>query len=353
MDARGSPLTWRAALSHAFALALAFGLVVTLALLLRPLLLLLAGAVIALALATVVDWLERWLPRTAAVVLVYLTLLAAVGLVGWIVLPPLVSQAQSLAAAAPDLVVRGQEWLDRWDPLPVNQDQVVGAAQRLLGRIAGLLVSLPARVLSVTLDITLVLAMSAYLLLAGPALHRFMLSLVAPRHRQTADSVLREMGRTMGGYVRGTLLDGLIVAVLVYVGLALIGVQFPLVLALIAFTGELVPVLGPIVAGAPAVAIALLDGWQRALIALVFYVVMQQFESYVLLPNIMRRQADIPPLLTLFALVAGAALAGFLGALLALPLSGAIRIFVLRVVAPAVRRWSGAESVETAADPPT
>ena len=76
---------------------------------------------------------------------------------------------------------------------------------------------------------------------------------------------------------------------------------------------------------------------------LAFYFVLQQVETHLLLPNVMRAQADIPPLLTVFALIAGGAIAGFLGALLAVPTLGAMRVLVLRVVAPSIRRWSGAE----------
>lgn len=199
------------------------------------------------------------------------------------------------------------------------------------------------RLLSASLEIVLILGMSAYLVAAGPALYRFALSLLPAHRRDHAAEVLQQMGQTMGGYVRGVVLDGFIVAVIVYVGLRIIGLDYPLVLAIVAFLGELIPVLGPLLAGIPAVGIALFHSWELALIVFLFYFVVQQIESYVILPNIMSKQADIPPLLTLFALLAGGALGGIFWALLALPLSGALRVFVLLVVAPAIRRWTGAD----------
>ena len=87
------------------------------------------------------------------------------------------------------------------------------------------------------------------------------------------------------------------------------------------------------------------------MLVLGFYLVLQQFESHVLMPNIMHKQADVPPLLAILALLAGASLAGILGAMIAIPLAGALRVIVVRVASPAVRRWSGAEGVGGAVEP--
>jgi hypothetical protein len=86
---------------------------------------------------------------------------------------------------------------------------------------------------------------------------------------------------------------------------------------------------------------ALLDPPVQAPNVAIFYVIVQQIESNIVEPNIMARRTDMPPLLVLFALLAGGLVAGVLGAIIAIPLAGALRILVLRVVAPAVRRWTG------------
>ena len=330
---------------------LGFALLQLVWLLAKPIGLLLAAMVLASALMPLVDLLTRWMPRMPAILLVYLALLATVGGIGWLVIPPLVGQARALVEAAPTLIEQGRAWFDRWDAVPFDDDQIVGHAGSSIAGAGGFLVSLPLRILSALLEIMLVVAMSAYLVAAGPGLARFIRSLVPPRHRDHAADVLGEMWRTMGGYVRGVVLDGLIVAAITYAGLLIIGVPYPLVLALVAFLGELIPVAGPMIAGAPAVGLALTDSPLLALVVLAFYFAVQQFESYVILPHIMKKQADIPPLLTLFALLAGGALAGVFGAILAIPLSGALRVFVLRVAAPALRRWTGSADAAEAAAP--
>ena len=336
----GSTNWWRGAVIGAGAVALALAILAALWLLARPLSLLLAAIVLAEAVAPVVARLEHRLPRALAVVGVYLSLALALGGIAWAVVPPLIGQTSALITDAPMLVERTRGLAERWNP--GGGGLLVGSMQSTVTRLGGALLALPFAIISSITEIVLVLVMSAYWLVAAPALRRFALSLVPEGDREQVAAVLDEMGRTVGGYVRAAVIHMPIVGVIVYVGLLTIGVSFPLVLALVAAVGELIPLLGPFIAAVPAVAIALLHSPGQAVTVLVFYVVVQQLESNILMPNIMRRQADIPPLLALFALFAGAEIGGVLGALIAIPLAGALRVLVVRLIAPAVRRWTGA-----------
>ena len=333
-------VAWRSIVLGAIALAVAFELLDFLHLLARPLAILLAAIVLAEALAPVVGWLERRLPRGLAIGLVYLLLLALVAGLGWLLLPPLVEQAQTLVANWPELLERARGWLYRFDQL--GGDRLAAAVQSRLGGLLSTLMALPLALFTSVTELVLVIAMSAYWLAAAPALRRFALSLFPARQRERAGDVLGEMGVTMGGYVRGALLNALIIGSLTYVGLLVIGLDYPLVLALVAGVLEVVPIIGPIVAAVPALAIALLDSPTKALIVLGFYVALQQLEGNLVTPYVMRSQSDIPALLVLFAVFAGGTVGGVLWALVAIPLAGALQVLVLRVVAPAVRRWSGA-----------
>ena len=339
MDGAPSAAWWRGAVVVASALVLALALRDLASLLARPLALIFLAVVVGEAMKPVAARLERRLPRALAVVVVYLALLLAVGGIVWVTVPPLVGQARGLIASGPDLVAQGREWLDHWDP--GGGGQLAAFVQSQLVRLSGGLVALPLTILASLLEILLVLFLSVYWLLTAPALHRFARSLLPSDQRRLADEVLQEIGQTMGGYVRATAIDALIVAALVYAGLRVIGVDFPLVLALAAALGELIPVAGPIIAAVPALAIALLDSPTQAGLVLAFYLVLQQFESHVLMPNIMHKQADVPPLLAMVAILVGAASGGVLGTIIAIPLAGAFRVLLMRVVAPAIRRWSG------------
>ena len=331
---------WRSAAIGAAALALALGLLAAVWLFARTLALLFAAVAIAEALAPLVGRQERRLPRTLAVVLVYLALVLAVAGLGWVMVPRLVAQAQELAAHAPGLVARAQEQIDRWDP--AGQQLIAAAVESTVGRFSGALLAVPFTIVSSLAQIVLVLFMALYWTLSAPKLRRFVLSLVPEQRHARVEAVLGEVGGSVGGYVRGQAIDALAVGVATYVGLLVIGIDYPLVLALIAGLAELVPVVGPIVSAVPAVAVALLDSPGQALVVLAFFVVLQQVESNILVPHTMDKQADVPPLLALVALFAGAGVGGLLGALVAIPLAGALKVLVLRVAAPALRQWSGA-----------
>lgn len=281
------------------------------------------------------------MPRVLAVLIVYLGLLLVLGIVGVLVLPPLLQQAQESIERIPELLVRARRLLGRVDL--VAEERLLQAAQSAAEGLSGTVIALPLMVLSATLEAALVIVLSIYWLLAMPALREFTLSLFPDSSRKRAGDLLGEMGQTIGGYVRGTALDGLILGVAAYAGYMLIGVSYPLVLALLAGLGGFVPFIGPLLAVIPAVLLALLDSPAKALVVIGFYIGLQQLEGNLLLPNILGRQADIPPLLVVFAFFAGGSVGGVLGAIVAIPFAAMLRVFFLRVVAPTIRHWSGAQ----------
>ncbi len=332
----------------AVALALALFLVQAFWLLARPLALLIAAIVLAQALAPIVDWLARWLPRTPAVILVYVVLLLGLGLLGWLVVPPLVEQAQRMTVEGPGLVQQVQRWVERWTP--VSSDRIADELQARLGQGGNFLVSLPVILFSTFTEILLVVVISVYWLIGAPALLRFVLSLIPGQRREHVADILGDIGSAMGGFIRAVAIDAVIVAALTYVGLLLIGLDYAVVLALLAGLAEFIPVVGPFLAAIPALALALLVSPTKALLVLAFYIALQQFEGNVLMPKIMAAQTDVPPVLGLFALLVGGTLGGILGALIALPVAAALKVIVVRVIAPVVRRWSGAEEPDGGAE---
>ena len=335
---------WRLALIGALALLLALGLLEVIEVIARPLALLVAAIVLAEALAPLVDWLAHRLNRTLAIILVYLALLLLATLVGWLLVPTLVAQARDFVPVVLQVIERAQAWIGRFD---LSEDgSLVRGLRGYASRLTDLLLSTPMTLASYLLETILVVFMSAYWLAAQPDISRFFLSLFPDAQRRRARSVLEEMGETMGGYVRGVIIDSAIIGVLVYLGLTVIGVEYTLVLALIAGLGEVIPIVGPILAAIPAIAVALLDSPTKALIVLGFYLVVQQVEGNLLTPFIMHSQTDIPPILTLFAILVGGAIGGIFWILIAIPIIGALRVLVLRVVAPAVRAWSGAATAK-------
>jgi len=327
------------------ALALGVALLAALWFFQEPLAILFIALTVAAALEPLVGWLERWLSRTLAVVVAYLALALVLSLLGALVFPPLVDQAGTMADRLPELADRAQRWLRQ--RLPISDAQILDQIVSQLAGISASLVSLPLQISSSIFDIFLVAFISLYTLIAAPHTHETILSVVPKARDEAVNRILGRIVHTMGGYVRAVSITGAIIGTLSYVGLLLIGVNFPLALAIVAGVSEFIPFIGPFVSGALMVVVALLQSPTKALITLVFVVGLQQLEGNLIAPNVMHPQTCISPLTAVFALFAGASVGGVLGALIAVPLAAATRVLVVDVLLPAVRRRTGAEPTET------
>jgi putative heme transporter len=304
----------------------------------RPLALLVAATILANALEPVVEYLMRWMRRTFAITTIYVGLFTSIVIAGAVIVPNVVSQVDDVAQTVPTLIERGRQLAAQWAPWAGSLGSSLVQPSESGG--SGV-TSLPLAIVSSAFEVVLVVFLSLYWLVAMPTLRAFLISLLPPEHIEQTRSVLEEIGQTMGGYVRGVLIEALLIGSIVFVGLTIIGVQYPLALAVLAAVGEFLPYVGPIMAAAPAVLLALLESPGLALIVIGFYVALQLVEGYVLFPLIVGSQSEIPPLLIIIGLLAGGTVGGVLGALIAIPLAGALQIVVVRVVAPAIRRRTG------------
>lgn len=321
---------WRSVPPLAAALALGMLTVTLLEMSARPLALLVLAIAVAEALKPLVDWLEPKVRRRAvAASLVFLALTAVLALLIWAVAPGLVDQFEALVRSLPQLAEELQGLLQRSGLADHLDGEAI--AGPVAGSIGSFALSIPTRILSAVVDGIVVAFLALYWLIGSRDIRRFALSLVPAEKRERAASVTAEMGDAMGGYVRGVVINSLIMGVLAWVGLMLIGVRYPLMLGLLTAMGEAVPVFGPIVVGAIVTLLALLQSVTKAIIALIFFTALTQIEGQVLTPNIMRSQTEVPQTLVLFAILVGAALGGVLGILVAIPIAAAVRVAVLRL----------------------
>ena len=331
------------------ALILGIGFLWVLRLTAWPLALLIGGVALGAGLAPLVRWVDHWLPRTAAVAVVYIFLLLIFLALLWSVVPTIITQGQEAIDQLPEFLNTLDRRLGDWLPM---QEGDVSVGEMVMGFFTGgagtsALISLPQRVLTWTAAFLVVIFVSIYALIYTPNAREFLLSLFPEgATRARVDEVAHNITEAMGGWVRGTIIDGLIVGVLTYIGLIILDYPFAIVIAVLAGLLEFIPVVGPLVTGIIIVAVGLVQSTTQALFGLAFAVILQQIESNILVPIVMRGQAHVSPLLTLIALLAGERIGGLVGALVAIPLVAGLRIFVLEVVAPAIRTWTEAPPVE-------
>ncbi len=333
---------WLVATAIAAAIVLGMGALTVVRALSAPISVLILGFTLAAALEPLVARLEQRLPRLLAVAVVYAVLAMLLAGVLWAVVPSVWNQLQGFGTGIPDIAARARQLL----PPAIGNlfgDSLTNALKsQLTGGKPGAPLSVPMAITAGLADIIAMLFVSIYTLLGKSGMREFVLSLLPKARRPRVREVMGSMADAMGGYVRGALVNGVIMGVLTAIGLLILGVRFALVLGLLTGLLEIVPVIGPILAGAIIVAFTLLQDPARAVVALIFMIALQQLEGHILVPNIMRSQSDISPVLAIVAVLAGAEVGGLLGVAVSLPIAAALTVLVREVIAPAIRKQTGA-----------
>lgn len=298
------------------------------------LLMLLAAFVVASAVEPVANWLQRYkVPRALTVIFVYLIILAVLSSVVTLMIPPLTEQVVQLAQTLPQVVDKLQQW--GGVVLPGSQEAIVSPLQDVLLRFGDNLANVGLNIFQQTrtlfsgiFSLLFVFILAFYLVVEKDALKK-LFRLVVPRdHVAYAEHVVDRVQRNIGLWVLAQLALAVVIGLVVGVGLWLLGVKYALVLGLLAGVMEIVPVIGPIVAAIPAVLVALSQSLFLGLATLVFFVLVQQAENNVLVPNIMRKATGLHPLVVLIAVLLGARLAGLTGVILSVPVATIVNILM-------------------------
>lgn len=185
-------------------------------------------------------------------------------------------------------------------------------------------------------DFVLILV-GAIFIAGNPATYRSgFLSLIPAKAEPVAADTLDQMSTGLRGWMVGQAVSSLVVAALTWVGLSILDVPAAGGLAIIAGLLDVVPMVGPVIAGVPAVLLAFTVSPMTALWALLLFLVIQQLQGNFLQPMIQKHAVDIPPAVLLFAVLAAGLLFGFLGVLLAAPLTIVVFVFVQRVYVGAI-----------------
>ncbi len=179
------------------------------------------------------------------------------------------------------------------------------------------------------LSLILMIVLSFYLAVQEDGVANFLRIITPDKNQEYIIDLWKRSQAKMGYWMQGQLVLAFIVGVLVYLGLTIIGVRHALLLATLAALFEIIPVFGPILASIPALTISFVDGGvSLGVSVLILYVIIHQFENHLFYPLVVKKIVGISPIIVILALIIGAKLAGFLGAVLAVPLSAALMEYV-------------------------
>lgn len=326
--ATGAAWTWRV-------LLLLLGATVILTVVVR-LYLVTLPVIIALILATLcvgpARWMERHgIPRMLAAVIVVIGGLAAISGLFAALAPQFSEQVQELGPTIQDATETLLGFLETnfgWDRAEVMDMLNDGLAtlSEQSGQIASQVVSGAAIAVQALTALSLAVVLLFFFVKDGQQIVDWMIQRVPAAHEDTMRAIGRRAWGALAGFVRGTAAIALIDAVGIGIGLAIVGVPLVLPLSVLIFIGAFIPVIGAAVTGLLAVLVGLATAEpgtavQTALIVLAIIIGVQQIESNVLQPVIMRRAVSLHPVVVLGALTAGAALIGIIGAFLAVPVA--------------------------------
>jgi len=310
---------------------------------LRALIVLVLAAVV---LASVIEPGTRWfmrrrLPRPTAVVLMYLLVLGLVISFFTFILPPLFTETVTALNGLPKSVKTAELISAKGSlssirsffpdlPSSISLGDVTGLIVNAISNFSGGVFDTVSGFVGGVVGLVLIIVVSFYLAVREDGVGEFLDIIVPIKYEKHVKDLWRRTQNKIGRWMQGQLVLALIVGFLTYAGLALLGMVFtdirhPLLLAFVAAAFELIPVVGLVLAAVPAFLFATLDGGLGlGLIVIALYLIVQQIESHVIYPLVVRKIIGVPPLLVILALVAGAQLAGIIGALLAVPVAVAI-----------------------------
>lgn len=225
------------------------------------------------------------------------------------------------------------------DPGMINidliQQQIIGLVEPAVSQGGQIFTDVATATISTLGNLFFIFVISIYLAIEIPQLGEHVAGMAQlPGYRRDAERLLREFGRIWSAYLRGQVILGLVIFLVVWLGLALLGVQNSLALGLLSGLLEFIPVLGPIIGAGAAIIVALfqpdtlgqLANWQYAGVVLIFMLIVQQLENNILVPRIVGESLDLHPLIVIIGVFMGSSLAGILGAILAAPVVATLKL---------------------------
>ncbi len=291
---------------------------------------LVVGLVLSRGLAAPVRWLRGvGLPSALAALIALVVLFGLIGVAGWLIVPTVADEFQSLGPTLNQAVDDLERWLIDDAPVDIEESDLAqyrAQAGEAIGNSfrssSGSLVTGAVAVVEGLTGLLLGLLVAFFFLKDGAAIRSAVVRSVPKRRRDLARRLTARAWRTVGAYLRGAVALGAVEAVVIGLALTFVGADLAVPVAVITFAAAFVPIVGAIFAAAVAVLVALATGGTGpALVVLVVAVVVQQLDNDILAPVVYGRALQIHPLVVLLSIVAGGALFGVAGTVLAVPVT--------------------------------
>jgi predicted PurR-regulated permease PerM len=305
------------------------------------LMLVLISAFLAVGLDPAVRRLEKWgLKRGQAVAAIFLTATLLLGIFIATIVPSLVEQVTKFATDLPEYIQniaednpRIQEWVEE-NNIQDKLKEATEKAPSMIGGSFGSVLGIAGSIVSAIFNGITILVLTIYFVLSLSRIREGSLKLVPASKRDDTKKLADPILEKIGGYIAGQATVAALAGALSLIFFFIIGLPYPIALALWVTIAALIPLVGATLGAIPAVIVAFFDSTGVGLATLVFYVVYQQVENYVIAPRIMNKAVDVSPAAVLLAALIGGSLLGFVGALMAIPAAASLKLIVQEVIQP-------------------
>jgi predicted PurR-regulated permease PerM len=277
---------------------------------------------------------HKKIPRPVSVFIIYIAVIGIVGGAISLLIPPIVSQTKDFATNFPaysdklSTTFSGIELYAKSYGIDLNiqnmvKDSLGGAVQT-----SGQIFSTTVGVFTVFISLIVVLSLTFYMSVKEDGMKGFIVSLTPKDHREHMVSLVERIQKKVGRWMFGQIILMVVIFILDFSALSLLGIPYALILALVAGILEIVPYLGPIISATLATLVGLMISPLTGVEILITLTIIQQLESHVIVPQIMKKAVGLNPVVVILALLIGAKLGGTIGAILSVPIATALGVFV-------------------------
>jgi predicted PurR-regulated permease PerM len=352
LTAQNLDFSWKILLSI-FLIVLIFGYIIRFIENIGEIFLIIVGAIFfAYLIYPVIRWLNGRLPLLVSILIVYAVLAAIVAVGLTYLIPTISAETASLVKSWPTMQTKLAAYVqDPNNPLfkhaPANiRNEIARLPQTLVTWVQTHGASAFGNAVSVVIGTVafigaciIVPVLGAYLLNDSETIKRFFMGFIPQRRRDATLNLLAELEEVIGGFIRGQLLVGVSVGILIAIGLMLVGEPYAILIGAIAGLLDFIPYIGPVIAALPAVTIGFISGGvPLAIKVIVVFVLANQAEGHIIAPNIVSRTIKLSPSAVVVAILIGGKLYGVPGMFIAVPVAAIIRVLLLHVIPGSVSR---------------
>lgn len=304
----------------------------------------LLGGVLYYLFRPVVQFLhKRNVPKVLSILLIYLLAIGLFVLLFYSIGPVLQSQVNNLVENTPALIdairsklndLQQNEWVnqfqesEQFDVKEISEKVTayLSNSVQTIGTNIANFIGIITNIIMIFVTVPFILY---YMLKEGEKAPHMVLQTLPEKQRNNGTKILKDMDIALSSYIQGQILVSVCVGTMLYIGYLIIGIEYSLILAIIAMFTNVIPFLGPIIGVVPALVVAIVDSPAMIIKVLVVMVIAQQIEGNVISPQVMGKKLDIHPLTIISILLVAGSLGGLLGLILAVPVYAVLKVIAL------------------------